>query len=115
MFEGFKDRTYLQAYCHKRKGERNFLTRRIETASQVDKKRTKIKFGKPKTKFLEKQREKENDEGDLYKSTKVSRENVARETIPEIDTSSQTPGWLYIVIFIILMGLARGLLIPLMD
>ena len=111
----FKDRTYLQAYCHKRKGERNFLTRRIETASQFDKKRTKIKFGKPKTKFLEKQRKKENDEGDLYKSTKVSRENVARETIPKIDTSSQTPGWLYIVIFIIVMGLARGLLIPLMD
>ena len=61
----FKDRTYLQAYCHKRKGERNFLTRRIETA--FDKKRTKIKFGKPKTKFLEKQSEKEDDEGDVYK------------------------------------------------
>ena len=111
----FKNRSYLQAYCHKRKGERNFLTRRIETASEVDKKITKIKLGKPKTKFLEKQSEKGDDEGDVYKSTKVSRGNVTRETIPEIDTSSQTPGWVYIVIFIILMGLARGLLIPLMD
>ena len=40
---------------------------------------------------------------------------MVRETMQEIDTSSQTPGWLYIVIFIIVMGLARGLLIPLMD
>ena len=64
---------------------------------------------------LEKQKEKEDDEGDVYKSTKVSREDVVRETIPQIDISSQTPGWLYIVIFIIVMGLVRGLLIPLMD
>ena len=110
----YKNRTYLQAYCHKRKAERNFLTKRIETASEVDKKRTKIKLGKPKTNFLEKQSEKDHDV-DIKRSSKDVRENVVRETMQEIDTSSQTPGWLYIVIFIIVMGLARGLLIPLMD
>ena len=50
----FKDkgRTYLQAYCHKRKGERIFLTRSISSASPVNKKKTKIKLGKPKLKNI---------------------------------------------------------------
>tara|TARA_B100001057_G_C22829306_1_gene942733 strand:- start:1482 stop:2171 length:690 start_codon:yes stop_codon:yes gene_type:complete len=52
----FKDkgRTYLQAYCHKRKGERIFLTRSISSASPVNKKMTKIKLGKPKLKNIKK-------------------------------------------------------------
>jgi hypothetical protein len=52
----FKDkgRTYLQAYCHKRKGERIFLTRSISSASSVNKKITKIKLGKPKLKNIKK-------------------------------------------------------------
>ena len=50
----FKDkgRTYLQAYCHKRKGERIFLTRSISSASPVNKEKTKIKLGKPKLKNI---------------------------------------------------------------
>ena len=50
----FKDkgRTYLQAYCHKRKDERIFLTRSISSASPVNKKKTKIKLGKPKLKNI---------------------------------------------------------------
>ena len=50
----YKNRNYLQAYCHKRKAERNFLTKAIETATEVDKQRTNAKVGKPKTQFLKK-------------------------------------------------------------
>ncbi len=48
----FKDneRTYLQAYCHKRKSERIFLTRRIVSVKAVDKDRTKTNIGKPNLK-----------------------------------------------------------------
>ena len=113
----YKNKTYLQAYCHKRKAERNFLTRSIETAKEIDKKRTKIKFGKPKTKFLENQSKKDEDENESskHKSKNIINEDVFRETSREVDTSSQTPVWLYIIIAVIVMGLARGFLIPLMD
>ena len=111
----YKDKTYLQAYCHKRKAERNFLTRSIETAKEIDKKRTTIKFGKPKTKFLENQSKKDEDVSSGYKSKKNIKENVVHETIREVEVSSQTPVWLYIIIAVIVMGLARGFLIPLMD
>ena len=49
-----KDKTYLQAYCHKRKAERIFLTRSIASASEVNKQRTKIKLGKPNLKIIKK-------------------------------------------------------------
>ena len=58
-----KGRTYLQAYCHKRKAERVFLTRSIASASMVNKKRTKIKLGKPKIKLI-KQAIEENKSSD---------------------------------------------------
>ena len=105
----------MQAYCHKRKAERNFLTRSIETVKEIDKKRTTIKFGKPKTKFLENQSKKDEDVSSGYKSKKNIKENVVHETIREVESSSQTPVWLYIIIAVIVMGLARGFLIPLMD
>lgn len=44
------DRTYLQAYCHKRKSERIFLTRRIVYVKALDKDRTKTNIGKPNLK-----------------------------------------------------------------
>ena len=47
-----KGRVYLQAYCHKRKGERVFVTKSISSASPVNKKRTKIKLGRPKVKLI---------------------------------------------------------------
>ena len=48
----YKSNNYLQAYCHKRKAERNFLTKSIESATEINKKKTKIKLGKPNTKML---------------------------------------------------------------
>ena len=56
----YKSNNYLQAYCHKRKAERNFLTKSIESATEINKKKTKIKLGKPNTKIIEKLKQENN-------------------------------------------------------
>ena len=56
----YKSNNYLQAYCHKRKAERNFLTKSIESATEMNKKKTKIKLGKPNTKIIEKMKQENN-------------------------------------------------------
>ena len=56
----YKSNNYLQAYCHKRKAERNFLTKSIESATEINKKKTKIKLGKPNTKIIEKMKKENN-------------------------------------------------------
>jgi len=56
----YKSKNYLQAYCHKRKAERNFLTKSIESATEINKKKTKIKLGKPNTKIIEKMKQENN-------------------------------------------------------
>ena len=56
----YKNNNYLQAYCHKRKAERNFLTKSIESATEINKKKTKIKLGKPNTKIIEKMKQENN-------------------------------------------------------
>ena len=88
-FKKFKEkgRTYLQAYCHKRKNERIFLTRSIALASEVNKARTKVKLGKPSLKIIKKL---ENDytyensniseEKPLTKKTNQNREKKIYET-----------------------------------
>ena len=70
-FKKFKEkgRTYLQAYCHKRKNERIFLTRSIALASEVNKARTKVKLGKPSLKIIKKL---ENDY--TYENSNISEE-----------------------------------------
>jgi|MDSV01.1.fsa_nt_gb hypothetical protein len=45
-------RSYVQAYCHKRKAERIFLINSISSASDVNKPRTKVKLGKPNKKRI---------------------------------------------------------------
>jgi hypothetical protein len=55
-----KGRTYLQAYCHKRKDERIFLTRSIISVNKVNKDATKKKIGKPNLKIIRKNREEQN-------------------------------------------------------
>lgn len=56
----YKSNNYLQAYCHKRKAERNFLTKSIESATEINKEKTKIKLGKPNTKIIEKMKQENN-------------------------------------------------------
>ena len=70
----YKNNNYLQAYCHKRKAERNFLTKSIESATEINKKKTKIKLGKPNTKIIEKMKQENNP----YK-TNDNTQNYVRE------------------------------------
>ena len=58
-----ENKTYLQAFCHKRKAERIFITRSIISASKVDKQRTKIKLDKPNLKIIKKFDGKYNSQG----------------------------------------------------
>ena len=70
----YKNNNYLQAYCHKRKADRNFLTKSIESATEINKKKTKIKLGKPNTKIIEKMKQENNP----YK-TNDNTQNYVRE------------------------------------
>ena len=130
-----KSKNYLQAYCHLRKAARNFLTRSIKTATEMDKKRTTAKISEPDLNFILNSDEeldeiksvpkKEIKVNKLNKETRVKKEvlsvkkkNKVEKKIKheENDIPSSGPGfWVYMVFIIIFMGLVRGLLIPLFD
>jgi len=115
----YKNRNYLQAYCHKRKAERNFLTKAIETATEVDKKITKVKFGKPNIKFLQKNNEIENNTIKAKDLDEKTKKRLGIEVIDKKDDNSiptSGPGfWLYVAFIILIMGLAKTFLIPLLN
>ncbi|MDC0647756.1 WYL domain-containing protein [Candidatus Pelagibacter sp.] len=95
----YKSNNYLQAYCHKRKGERNFLTKSIESATEINKKKTKIKLGKPNTKIIEKMKQENNP----YK-TNDNTQNYVREykkDLKETEGSLSSFGGVIIVWLII--------------
>lgn len=80
-----KGTNYLQAYCHKRESERNFLTKSILSAQLLDKDRTKNKLGKPKTEFIEKMK----DENNPFFEKKNNFEKIEKKNKPEyIKTSN---------------------------
>ena len=130
-----KSKNYLQAYCHLRKAARNFLTRSIKTATEMDKKRTTAKISEPDLNFILNSDEeldeiksvpkKEIKVNKLNKETRVKKEvlsvkkkNKVEKKIKheENDIPSSGPGfWVYMVFMIVFMGLVRGLLIPLFD
>ena len=72
-----KSRNYLQAYCHLRKAERNFLTKSIKTATEMDKKRTSVRLSKPNVNFILNEDE-ELDDIELTKR-KVEKKEKAKE------------------------------------
>ena len=95
----YKNNNYLQAYCHKRKAERNFLTKSIESATEINKKKTKIKLGKPNTKIIEKMKQENNP----YK-TNDNTQNYVREykkDLKETEGSLSSFGGVIIVWLII--------------
>jgi len=95
----YKSNNYLQAYCHKRKAERNFLTKSIESATEINKKKTKIKLGKPNTKIIEKMKQENNP----YK-TNDNTQNYVREykkDLKETEGSLSSFGGVIIVWLII--------------
>ena len=71
-----KSRNYLQAYCHLRKAERNFLTKSIKTASEMDKERTKAKLAEPDLSFIIK-----DDEDFIVKKETLKKQIVKKETL----------------------------------
>ena len=95
----YKSNNYLQAYCHKRKAERNFLTKSIESATEINKKKTKIKLGKPNTKIIEKLKQENNP----YKANDNT-QNYVREykrDLKDTEGSSSSFGGVIIIWLII--------------
>ena len=95
----YKNNNYLQAYCHKRKAERNFLTKSIESATEINKKKTKIKLGKPNTKIIEKMKQENNP----YKANDNT-QNYVREykrDLKDAEGSSSSFGGVIIIWLII--------------
>ena len=95
----YKSNNYLQAYCHKRKAERNFLTKSIESATEINKKKTKIKLGKPNTKIIEKLKQENNP----YKANDNT-QNYVREykrDLKDAEGSSSSFGGVIIIWLII--------------
>ena len=90
-----KSRNYLQAYCHLRKAERNFLTKSIKTATEMDKKRTSVRLSKPNVNFILNEDE-ELDDIELTKrkvekkeKPKVKKEiRVKRQNYSNVNTAS---------------------------
>ena len=91
-----KSRNYLQAYCHLRKAERNFLTKSIKTATEMDKKRTSAKIQKPNLNFILKEDDELDDEKFIQKKEiKVEKKEkiknqarVKKQTISSVNTAS---------------------------
>ena len=91
-----KSRNYLQAYCHLRNAERNFLTKSIKTATEMDKKRTSAKIQKPNLNFILKEDDELDDEKFIQKKEiKVEKKEkiknqarVKKQTISSVNTAS---------------------------
>lgn len=102
-----KDRTYLQAYCHKRNAERIFTTRSIASASEVNKQRTKIKLGRPNLKIIKKlDNEYSSDE---YVEKKVVKKRDTTEvyetpTKRKFDLREEIEGMIQLIVTISIIG-----------
>ena len=117
----YKDRNYLQAYCHKEKAVRVFSTKSIEEVTLLDKKLCKPKkVPKPDIdKFLKKIKtaEEENEEiappslKEKKPKKKYNPINVNADEKDENAIPTSGPGfWVYVVFMMIIMGIVRALL-----
>jgi hypothetical protein len=91
-----KSRNYLQAYCHLRKAERNFLTRSVKTATEMEKKRSATRLAKPDISFIVKN-DKELDDikvtpkRQIVKKETPKRQIVKKETPKRQIVKKETP------------------------
>ena len=91
-----KSKNYLQAYCHLRKAERNFLTRSIKTATEMDKRRATAKLSRPDLNFiLKKDEELDEVKSESVKDVKVKKEikikkvvKVKKQILSNLNTAS---------------------------
>ena len=95
-----ENKTYLQAFCHKRKAERIFITRSIISASEVDKQRTKIKLDKPNLKIIKKFDGKYNSQGyfEKQKQKKYKKEIYEPSTKKKINLREEIEGMFELIL-----------------
>ena len=101
-----KGRTYLQAYCHKRKDERIFLTRSIISVNKVNKDATKKKIGKPNLKIIRKDREEQNHifNEPRFNKTKKNYPSNNNQINKKFDLGNEIEGLFSLLIVIGLIG-----------
>ena len=101
-----KGRTYLQAYCHKRKDERIFLTRSIISVNKVNKDATKKKIGKPNLKIIRKDREEQNHifNEPKFNKTKKNYPSNNNQINKKFDLGNEIEGLFSLLIVIGLIG-----------
>ena len=101
-----KGRTYLQAYCHKRKDERIFLTRSIISVNKVNKDTTKKKIGKPNLKIIRKDREEQNHifNEPKFNKTKKNYPSNNNQINKKFDLGNEIEGLFSLLIVIGLIG-----------
>ena len=101
-----KGRTYLQAYCHKRKDERIFLTRSIISVNKVNKDATKKKIGKPNLKIIRKDREEQNHifNKPKFNKTKKNYPSNNNQINKKFDLGNEIEGLFSLLIVIGLIG-----------
>ena len=101
-----KGRTYLQAYCHKRKDERIFLTRSIISVNKVNKDTTKKKIGKPNLKIIRKDREEQNHifNKPKFNKTKKNYPSNNNQINKKFDLGNEIEGLFSLLIVIGLIG-----------
>jgi len=92
-------KNYLQAYCHLRKAARNFLTRSIKTATEMDKKRTTAKIFEPDLNFIL------NSDEEL---DEIKRK-VADEELNRFNK------WILIAFAMITMAITKAFILPLLG
>ena len=101
-----KGRTYLQAYCHKRKDERIFLTRSIISVNKINKDATKKKIGKPNLKIIRKDREEQNHifNEPKFNKTKKNYPSNNNQINKKFDLGNEIEGLFSLLIVIGLIG-----------
>ena len=80
-----KSRNYLQAYCHLRKAERNFLTRSVKTATEMEKKRSAARLAKPDISFIVKN-DKELDDIKVTPKRQIVKKETPKRQIVKKET-----------------------------
>jgi len=109
-----KGTNYLQAYCHKRKAERNFLTKSILSAQLLNKDRTKNKLGKPKTEFIEKLKAENNPfvekKNNFEKKEKKNKLEYIKTSNNIVEKDKRSPSAVFmIVIFWVIVAAVTNL------
>ena len=123
-----KSRNYLQAYCHLRKAERNFLTRSVKTATEMGEKRSVTRLAKPDISFIVKN-DKELDhikvtpKRQIVKKETPKRQIVKKAYLKKDEIKSKVADeelnrfnkWILIAFAMITMAITKAFILPLLG